>query len=69
MYVRTIVTAVLATISCSAAAQEYPAKPVRMVVAFTAGSAIDVLARVVAQRLGEQWGQQVIVENRPGAGG
>lgn len=69
MYVRTILTAVLATISCSAAAQAYPAKPVRMVVAFTAGSAIDLLARVVAQRLGEQWGQQVIVENRPGAGG
>jgi tripartite-type tricarboxylate transporter receptor subunit TctC len=50
-------------------AQDYPAKPVRVVVAFTAGSAIDVLARVVAQRLGEQWSQQVIVENRPGAGG
>ena len=69
MHVRKVLAAVLAAISCSAAAQEYPAKPVRMVVAFTAGSAIDVLARVVAQRLGEQWGQQVIVENRPGAGG
>jgi tripartite-type tricarboxylate transporter receptor subunit TctC len=69
MHVRTIVTAVLASISCSAAAQAFPTKPLRMVVAFTAGSAIDVLARVVAQRLGEQWGQQVIVENRPGAGG
>ena len=47
----------------------YPAKPVRMIVAFTAGSETDYLARIVGQKLGELWGQQVVVENRPGAGG
>ena len=47
----------------------YPTKPVRMIVAFTAGSETDYLARIVGQKLGERWGQQVVVENRPGAGG
>lgn len=66
---RTVCAAALLATATGAIAQAYPAKPVHLVVAFTAGSAIDVLARLVAQRLGEQWGQQVIVENRPGAGG
>jgi tripartite-type tricarboxylate transporter receptor subunit TctC len=48
---------------------QFPAKPVRMIVAFTAGSETDYLARTVSQKLSEQWGQQVVVENRPGAGG
>ena len=52
-----------------AQAQAYPAKPVRLVVPFTAGSETDYLARIVGIRLGEIWGQQVVVENRPGAGG
>lgn len=47
----------------------YPTKPVRMIVAFTAGSETDYLARIVGQKLSEHWGQQVVVENRPGAGG
>ena len=47
----------------------YPAKPVRMIVPFTAGSETDYLARIVGQRLAEAWGQQVVIENRPGAGG
>lgn len=50
-------------------AQQYPTKPVRMIVAFTAGSETDYLARIVSQKLSEHWSQQVVVENRPGAGG
>jgi tripartite-type tricarboxylate transporter receptor subunit TctC len=49
-------------------AQQYPAKTVRMIVPLAAGSGTDQVSRVLAQKLGEQLGQQVIVENRPGAG-
>ena len=49
-------------------AQEYPARPVRMIVPLTAGSAADILARRLAQKMSEQWGQQIVVDNRPGAG-
>lgn len=47
----------------------YPSRPVRLLVGFTAGSSTDTVGRVVAQKLGEGLGQQVIVDNRPGAGG
>ena len=52
-----------------APAQGYPSKPVHMIVSFTAGSATDILARTYGQKLSEMWGQPVLVENRPGAGG
>ena len=53
----------------SAAAQEWPAKPVRFVVPYPPGGGTDVIARIVQSRLGEALGQQVIIENRGGAGG
>lgn len=47
----------------------YPAKPIRMLVGFTAGSELDVVARMVGSEISEKWGQKVVVDNRPGAGG
>jgi tripartite-type tricarboxylate transporter receptor subunit TctC len=52
----------------SASAQNYPARTVRIIVPLTAGSAADILARYLAPRLSESWGQPISVENRPGAG-
>jgi tripartite-type tricarboxylate transporter receptor subunit TctC len=50
-------------------AQNFPARPVRMVVPFPPGSASDFLARTLGAKLGETWNQQVVIDNRPGAGG
>ena len=60
---------VLLFISSSAFAQTWPAKSLRVVVPFTAASATDTVARIVAERLTQQFGQTLVVENRPGAGG
>ena len=64
-----LVPLALACLALNAAAQAYPAKPVRLIVADAAGGAPDQLGRLVAQKLSESLGQQVLVDNRPGAAG
>jgi len=61
--------ALAALVPAVASAQAWPAKPVRMIVPFPAGGATDVVARLLGQKLGEAWGQSVLIENRSGAGG
>src|SRR3954467_2386426 len=64
------VAAILAaSIGMPALAQQYPSKPVRMVIHIGPGSSMDIVGRVLAQKLNEKWGQPVIVDNRAGAGG
>lgn len=72
---KTLIRATLLLLAVAAAApaawgaERFPNRPIRMVVPFPAGAASDFLARVVGQQLGEMYGQQVVIDNRPGAGG
>ncbi|MFO1218888.1 MAG: tripartite tricarboxylate transporter substrate binding protein [Burkholderiaceae bacterium] len=61
--------ALLATLPLAAAAQAWPDKPVRMIIPFPPGGTLDKVGRMLAQRLGEQFGQTFIVDNRPGGNG
>ena len=74
MYKKQILTIILvsgpyAVVPAASWAQTYPNKTVRLVLPFAAGSAVDVLARHYAQKMSEQWKQQVVVDNRTGANG
>jgi len=63
------VFAVLLVLPAPASAQTYPARPIRLIVPYPPGGAIDMVGRIVAQKLGERVGQTVVVDNRGGAGG
>ena len=58
-----------ASVAPAALAQEYPSRPIRLISNYGAGSSVDLIARLMAKPLSEQMGQQVVVENKPGAGG
>ncbi len=58
-----------AAVAGTAIAQAYPVKPIRLIVAFPAGGSTDIIARLVGQKLGERLGQQIVIDNRGGAGG
>ncbi len=62
-------TVVSIAVITQCAAQPYPARPVRVIVPYAAGGGVDVMARLIAPRLGERLGQQVVIDNRPGATG
>ncbi len=69
IYLRHWIYVLLLTAVGAVHAQSYPSKPVRIIAPFTAGSTIDIMSRVIAAKLLEPLGQQVLVENRAGAGG
>ncbi len=64
-----LICVVLAISSATAGAQTFPAKPLHLIVTFAAGGSSDAMARTVAKFMGDDLGQQVVIENRPGAGG
>jgi tripartite-type tricarboxylate transporter receptor subunit TctC len=66
---RLLIILIAAAVPCGVTAQSYPAKSIRMIVPFTPGGSTDIVARVIAQKIGEAMGVQVLIDNRPGAGG
>ena len=61
--------ALLLAFAAPAAAQDYPSKPLRLIIPFAPGGSVDIVARLAAQKLGDRLGKQVVAENRAGAGG
>jgi len=66
---RFLFAATVAAVSATAAAQPYPSKPISMVVVFAAGGTADIVGRTLGAQLSKQLGQQVVIDNKPGAGG
>lgn len=64
-----VLAGVLVVVATGAAAQSYPVKPIRLIVPYPPAGATDILGRIIGQKLGESLGQQVVIENRPGASG
>src|SRR5215212_3242842 len=69
LFRRAAVACTLALLASAAAAQEWPNRPIRVMVGFGPGGGTDVVARIIAEPLAELLGQRVVVENKPGAGG
>ena len=67
--IKTAAALLIATMATAAPAQDYPVRPIRMIVPLTAGSGADIAGRIIGRYMSEAWHQPAIVENRPGAGG
>ncbi len=66
---RILTTAAMLAAAGSASAQPFPSKPVHILVPYAAGGAVDILSRTLGDAVSQKWGQSIIIENRPGAGG
>jgi tripartite-type tricarboxylate transporter receptor subunit TctC len=69
MSTRILIAIAAAIIAPAASAQNFPSKPLRMIVPFSPGGVADIVARIVGQKMGESFGQSVVIDNRAGAGG
>ena len=66
---RTLAGAAMLAAASGASAQPFPSRPVHILVPYAAGGAVDILARTLGDAVSQKWGQSVVIENRPGAGG
>lgn len=66
--IRTLIGVLLVLAATVSLAQPYPSRPVRVIVPAAAGGGADIVARAIGQKLSETWGQQIVVDNRTGAG-
>src|SRR6266850_3073094 len=67
--IKSIAAALIATAATAAAAQDYPNRPIRMIIPLTPGSGADIAGRIIGRYMSDAWHQPVVIENRPGAGG